>query len=144
MTEAQDRRRSIALAKRCERWAAHLSELGVASWRFSVKITDEIESDDNGRPVARINTPPYYDQATITFARWFLDDVWDKDWRKLDEVIVHEWLHASMRDLDEAIERCEDWFPAASYDLYSDNVNHQRERLVENLARLIVRLAPND
>lgn len=126
----------INLAKRVERWQKRLVELGLAHWRITrVTITDRMPNGDHADASVQVSND--YDSYHI----WFRDDfIVETDAKRLDETIVHELLHVSMRDLDESLENVEEWMPPAGYNDWSRVVNHAREGHVERLARLIVRL----
>lgn len=135
---------SIRLAKRVEKWAKIVVELGLAHWRIEcITLTDQMPNDGDGKGSANasIFVASTYDSMHIYFRNSFLEEADD---HKIDEVIVHELLHAAMRDLDEAINAAEDFLSSASQAIWSERVDDARERLIENLARLIVRLHRGD
>lgn len=131
---------SIRLAKRVEKWTKVIVELGLAHWRIEcITLTDEMPNDGDGKGSANasIFVASTYDSMHIYFRNSFLEEA---TWRQIDEVIVHELLHAAMRDIDEAINAADDYLSAASLSIWSERVDDARERFIENLARLIVRL----
>jgi hypothetical protein len=81
-------------------------------------------------------TPAWrYDSCKFWFRQSYVENATD---RELDETIVHEWLHVSMRDLDSAIEAAEDQFSPAAREIWEARVLHEREAFIEHLARAIV------
>lgn len=135
---------ALRLARRVEKWAKIMVELGLAHWRIEqITLTDEMPNDGDGKGSANasIYVASTYDSMHIYFRNSFLEEASD---RKIDETIVHELVHAAMRDIDEAINAADDFFSAASLDIWHERVDDARERLVENLARLIVRLHHGD
>jgi hypothetical protein len=127
---------SVQLAKRVEKWQYALVELGVAHWRIiAVTLTDEMPNEDDADASVRVSSN--YDSYHIFFRNEFIETT-DED--RLDETIIHELLHVSMRDLDEALETAEAWMTPAGYNDWAHTVNHAREGHVERLARLIKRL----
>lgn len=130
----------IQLAKRCERWSKTLAELGLAHWRIeTVTLTDDMptDGDGSGRANACVHVSELYDSYALHFRNEFLENA---DEREVDEAIVHELLHVCMRDLDEAASSAFDYMSAASRDEWGQRMHAARERMVENQARLIVRL----
>lgn len=130
-------KQGIRLAKRIERWQRVLRPLGVGSFRIEcVTICDETSSKAGAIATSRI--PPHYDSVYFEFTRDFLAEA---SKRRLDEVIVHEWLHVAHRDTDEATTRAvRAWMPEATYEDWKDAVEHEHEGFIERLARLVVDL----
>lgn len=130
----------IQLAKRVERWSKDLVELGLAHWRIEyICITDEMPTDADGgaRANASVNVSHLYDSYTLHFRDSFIEEA---DERELDEAIVHELLHVWMRDLDEAIDSASGFMTEQVRYENGERTTAARERMVENMARLIVRL----
>lgn len=126
----------VKVTKRCEKWQSRLSHLGIGHWRIiRVQFVDEVPGSPNGQAAARI--PPNYDSVEFFFKWDFLESV---DHYELDCAIVHEWLHVAMRDFDGALEAVESWMPEKTHEDFEETVNHEREGLVERLARTIVGL----
>lgn len=132
MTKAE----AIRLAKRIEKWRDRLIPLGLGHWRIDeVSVVDETP----GGPAAGATVTPShsYDSARFWFTHSFLADADD---RQLDETIIHEWLHVAMRDFDQAIESGEFDLASSARDRWSDWVGHEREGLIDKLARQIYAL----
>lgn len=125
----------IQLAKRIERWQKRVPELGVSHFRFSVVLEDSVPGKSGASAAA--NVPHDYDYVEFHFTFEFLEEA---SAEKLDEVIVHEWVHVAMRDLDHALNVVERWMPPATYEDFEDSVDHEREGLVDRFAWLIYRL----
>lgn len=135
---------SIRLAKRVEKWTKTLVELGLAHWRIErICITDKMPHDGDGKGTANasILVASTYDSMHIYFRHSFLEEAAES---RIDETIVHELLHAAMRDIDEAVNAADDYLSAASLSIWEKREDDARERFVENLARLIVRLHRGD
>ena len=124
----------VALAERVEWWQKYLVELGIAHWRIDcITITDELENAN-----ASVWVSSDYDTMAVRFDADFVEEA---SAQRLDEAIVHELLHVWMRDLDRAIDSAEDYLSAASRAEWSARIDHERENMVEQAARLIVRLS---
>lgn len=132
----------IKLAKRVERWQYRLTELGVGHWRIECVTITSPDGMPNGPDAdASVQVSSQYDSYHV----WFNEDFLARtNKRRLDETIVHELMHVVMRDLDFAMDQVEDWLPPASYNDWTNLVQHEREAMVEKLARLVVRLYKND
>lgn len=130
MTDAK----AIKVAKRVEFWQRQMASLGLGHWRIeSVSCVDKVP----GAPGSLAGVFPSSRYASATF--WFKNDhIEECTPRELDESIVHEWMHIVMRDLDAAIESIEEQLSASVQDLWSDRILHEREALVDMLARDIV------
>lgn len=120
------------LRARVNYWA---KVLGLAHWRLGVSIVDGFpESEDSD---ARCTPSNQYDVADIDFKRDFLDE---SEYEEIEVTIVHELLHALMRDWDQSIERIDEHLANAVADLWHDSVKHEREGVVDRLSKLIVAL----
>ena len=53
---------------------------------------------------------------------------------ELDQIILHEWMHVAMRDLDQAIEAVEDHLSYPVREVWENRVQHEREGLVDRMA----------
>jgi hypothetical protein len=124
------------LAKRVEAWQKRLGPLGLQQKRIEcVTLTDEVP--DNDTAVAGVQPGGNYDSVRFFFAHEFLEETDD---RGLDEVILHEWLHVAMRDLDRAIDAAAYELSAGARYQWNERVHHEREALVDRLARQIYAL----
>jgi hypothetical protein len=110
--------------------------LGLAHWEFDVRIVD---SDPQGieNSSAAIDIEDHYDSATIEFKRVRLEEM-DQD--AVDRTIVHELLHAAMRDHDEAVDSISTSLAVPFWQLWDNRLGHESEALIERLARTIVAL----
>lgn len=127
----------IELAERIERWQKVLSPLGIGHFRIeSVDIADETPSHCGANATARLYR--HYDSVQFWFTHDFLDDCTEQ---RLDEVIIHEWLHVAWRDYEDVTDRAgEAWMsPQAAKD-FSESLEHEQEGLIERHARLIYAL----
>lgn len=124
------------LARRIERWQKILAPLGVGHFRVEqVSIADETPSHCGANATAQLYR--HYDSVQFWFTHDFLDDVTEQ---RLNEVIIHEWMHVAFRDYEDATDQAESWMsPQAAKD-FSDRVEHEQEGLIERLARLIYAL----
>jgi hypothetical protein len=127
-------REAIKLCKRVETWQKRLGPLGLGHFRIEeVQVSEDAPSGAAAN--ASVHTSSYYDSVAF----WFrTDHVEDSSEQRLDETIVHEWLHVAMRDLDASLEGLSDWIPFQTLSLWEERVNHEREGLVDRLARTIV------
>lgn len=122
----------VELAERVEEWGKLLAPLGVAHWHIgSVALLE----DDGTGWVARAKTSLQYDRCWFEFKRDFVEAATEDD---LDQIILHEWMHVAMRNMDARIEQAEDWMPAATYNLWKDAVTHDMEGVVDRLATVLL------
>lgn len=131
MTERQ-------LRTRVRFWQRKLALLGVEHWRITVEVLDKIETPDDSNPIAEANPDAKYDSVTFSFARKDVAELHADG--TLDELIVHEWLHVVDRTQDEVVHALMEYLPPQSREVVSDREEAARERRVENIARLIVKL----
>lgn len=131
MTEAQ-------LRTRVELWQKRLALLGVGHWRFTLKVSDAIADRPENNPQAKADTHHFYDTVDFEFTTAAIQEHIDAG--TLDEVVVHEWLHAADRTQDEIVYDLLEQLPPAARDLVEKREEAARERRVDNLARLIVSL----
>lgn len=126
-------REGIKLAERIELWQERLRWLGIGHWRIdAVHVVDETP----GGPHANATVRPSYHYQSCEF--WFRHDYMDECTEAdLDETIIHEWLHVAMRDLDRAIEAIDDQLTPAARDIWDARVDHEREGLIDAVARQI-------
>lgn len=118
----------VALAERIEAWQKRLASLGVAHYEIErVTIT---EGEDSTR-AAHVQCWKKYDRCVFVFRQEFLDDATADE---LDQVILHEWIHVAMRDFDEVLEQVEPWMPKATYEMWENVVEHEREGVVDRVA----------
>lgn len=123
----------VRLAKRVERWQHILSPLGVAHFRIEqVSAVDETPAGPHSNVTVQIFT--HYDSVKFWFTHEFLEGA---DEKGLDEAIIHEWVHVAMRDFDNALEAVEPWMPLHTYRDFEESVDHEREGLVDRVARCI-------
>ena len=133
MTKAE----AIKLAKRVEAWRDRMVYLGIGHFRIdSVSVVDETP----GGPTAGATVIPShtYDSCRFYFTISFLESI--ESPRQLDETIIHEWLHVAMRDLDQAIESAEDDMTGTARETWNSRITHEREGLVDRLARQVYAL----
>lgn len=119
-------------------WQRKLSLLGVSHWRVVVEVLDKIETPDDVDPTAEAVADAKYDSVTFKFKRADLARVVAEG--TLDELIVHEWLHVADRTQDEIVLALINELPQSSREIVLDREEAARERRVENIARLIVKL----
>lgn len=92
-----------------------------------------VDETPNGKSAnASVQPSASYDSVFFWFKEEFLEEA---SKREVDEVILHEWMHVLMRDLDQAIESVEDELSPASEAQWNDRLRHEREGLVDRLAR---------
>ena len=115
-------------------WQSRLGPLGLLHWRIEdIHVVDETPGGPGAKATTQVSH--CYDSCSFWFTKDFLREA---DERELDEVILHEWVHVAMRDLDTAVEDVDDMgLPQAALDAYSRRVGWAREGLVDRIARLI-------
>jgi hypothetical protein len=121
------------LATRVEAWRDRLAHLGMSHFRItSVHVQDE--TPGGPRAEASVRPSGAYDSVEFWFKWDFIQTCTNYE---LDETIIHEWLHVAMRDLDEAIDSVESWMTKQAYEDFVDRVDHEREGVIDRLARQI-------
>ena len=127
----------IQLAKRVEAWGKRLAPLGIAHFDIlRVTVGDESPSGDPDAK-ASVQVHDLYDNCSFFFDS---DELERMDEDELDMTIIHEWLHVAFRDLEAAVAAYEEWVPSRSYGAFSSRLNHEREGLVDRLARAMFQL----
>lgn len=121
------------LLNRIEFWQRKLQPLGLRQWRPEVTYTEEVEGTRYDA-VASCSTSTHYDSVWFQFQQEYVRT--QPRW-KLDETIIHEWLHVLFRDLDAAVGYAEDYMAPQVREMWDMQVEHERERLIESLARTI-------
>lgn len=121
----------IRLAKRVERWQHRLALLGVSHFQFDVHLADELPGERRDAD-ACVQVSGQYDTCSFWFRWSFIENCTAAE---LDQTIIHEWLHVAFRDFDDALEAAEGWMPPRTFEDYDAKVNHEREGIVERLAR---------
>lgn len=129
-------RESIKLAERIELWQSRLARLGIGHWRIDAVHVDD-ETPGGPRANATVRPSYHYDSCEFWFKHDYVDNASEAE---LDETIIHEWLHVFMRDFDRAVESVEDQLAAAVRDIWDEHVDHEREQLIEAMARQIYEL----
>lgn len=129
----------VRLQERVEFWQRKLSLLGLGHWRFTINLVDHIDDEVDDDPAARADTSPFYDDVEFSFKR----SVVDKRERegKLDELIVHEWLHVADRDHHHLVRQLVDELGSEASGLMTIREEQARESRIDRLSRLIVTLA---
>lgn len=129
MTDAQ-------LRKRIEAWQKRLAPLGVAHFRIDeVSITSDVPGKLFSHAGCSVATD--YDSCRFYFNRDYLDGA---SAAELDEVILHEWVHVAMRDLNNATDLAQEWFPSAAWRTHEEALEHAKESLVDRVARALYAL----
>jgi len=123
----------VALAERVEEWQGRLGSLGVGHF-FIDEVTLVDETPGGPGAVATVQASRDYEHCHWWF-RWSYLENCSSD--ALDQTILHEWVHVAMRDLDRTMDQVEKWMPEATYELYSDLLDSERESLVDRLAHTL-------
>lgn len=125
------------LTKRVLYWQQKLSPLGVGHWRVEVKIVAEPQGKPSSK--ACVKSSQLYDTCWMEFAA---DELAIATARDIDETIIHEWLHVAFRDFDHAVrEGIYSYFPSPAEDAWEARVDHEREGVVDRLARTLISLS---
>ena len=102
-----------------------------------VRVYVEIEDGTNERGAYATCIPhPHYDQMRVVFK----PEQFEQVPRDLDEVVVHELLHFLFRDYNAAAAALEDEVGEGVQSVFADRLEHEEERVVDKLARVIVAL----
>lgn len=126
----------IQLAKRVEQWQKRLPLLGVGHVTIKcVTLCDETPGGPQAK--ATVQSSTHYDEAHFWFT---FDFIAECDEAELDQTIIHEWVHVAMRDLDSAIESVDEQLSPAVNEVWTDRLEHEREGLVDKIARQIYHL----
>ena len=107
--------------------------LGLGHWTIDqVSIADETPGGPNAEACVQ---PSYaYDTCTFWFTHSFVESA---SLRALDEAIIHEWVHVFMRDFDQTISSVDDELSPATERIWSDRIHHEREGVVDRIARAL-------
>lgn len=126
-----------SLSFRLQFWQKKLSLLGISHFRIDkCEIVDECEGGYDA--AASVSTSGKYDRFTVQFRR---DEIETYSDAEIDEVIIHELLHVAMRDYDTAVEYVDSYeLGQATFQAWSKRVLHEREGLVDRLAKQIYAL----
>lgn len=125
------------LAKRLDIIMAQLRPLGLGHWIIDLAIVDEIENAHMAAGLgvnAACTTSVHYDKMWLEFNQEFIDDSTEEE---IDRVIIHELIHAAMRDFDHAIHGVNEYLGEPHKSAWQSEVNHAREGIVERLAQSI-------
>ena len=115
-----------------------LAPLGLSHWRIEAKIVDVPFGDEQyADSDAAIGCADDYDHAFLHVKRSAAERLTE---RGLNEVIVHELLHAVWRDLDQAVDSIQDRLSPTEWNMWADRVRHEKEGVVDRLALAIVSL----
>lgn len=117
------------LGKRVRSWMDRLRPLGLAHWTVHVRIVDEIDNPADAHASCSCST--HYNTMWLEFRQDFIDTAEEQI---LDKVIIHELLHAAMRDLDHVAEGVTEFLGEPHRSVYQDSLTHAGENLVERLA----------
>jgi len=131
---------AIKLAQRVEFWRDRLVPLGLTHWRIE-RVSVVAETPNGQSANASVQPSHTYDSVFFWFKEEFLQEA---SKRQVDETIIHEWMHVLMRDLDQAVEAVEDELSPASERQWAERIGHEREGLVDRLARTIYLLYVSD
>lgn len=112
-------------------WQKRLALTGVGHFEVGVQVIAALPTEKNSAR-ACVDISPYYDwvEFYITPETAAAPDV--------DYVIVHEWIHVAMRDLDDATHGVAETLGSEARRLYLDRLDHEAEGFVDRLARTIV------
>jgi hypothetical protein len=124
------------LAKRVDRILGEMRPLGLGHWVITLSIVPEVDHETSKvfDANAACTCSTHYDRMWLEFNEDFLNNSDDED---IDRVIVHELLHAAMRDFDHAVHGVNEYLGEPHKSAWQDEVNHAREGLVERLAYTI-------
>ena len=105
-------------------------------WDMNIEVVTAFDGSHDGA-FARCLNEDDYDDTTLTF----LDD-WFRyaSAADIDYAIVHEMLHVLMRDFDHAIDSIDRQLAPAVSEIWQEGVRHEREGIVDRLAKVIVAL----
>ena len=123
-------RKVTELTDRIDIWLERLKPLGLSHWVINVSIVSDDELDAN----AACTCSRDYDTMWLEFRKGFLKEAEEED---IDRVIIHELVHAAMRNLDGAADGAAEHLALAHRMAWEKTLNHEREWFVEALARTI-------
>lgn len=121
---------------------AHLKErvafwqraLRLTDWRFDVLVEKELVDADVGA-FAYCDAEDDYDSADLAFLSSWLKDASHEE---IEYAVVHELLHAAMRNYCWAVAQSEEHLAPAVKTMWLRQLRHAEEGLVDNLARAII------
>lgn len=121
----------IELAERVEEWQERLASLGIG--HFVIEAVSIVDATPGGPDAkASVQVATNYDIAHFWFTHEFLAETEEQE---LEQTIIHEWVHVAMRDLDFSLEPVENWMPPATFQMWDESVDHEREGFVDRIAQ---------
>ena len=125
-------KRAKKVAKRVEAWQQALPWLGMTHWTVEAVSMEDMEQHS----LASVTPSSDYDRVWFTFDNTFVDECFEDDRiDRLDQVIIHEWVHVAFRDYYRAIVMVEDQLSDPMIANWKDAMEHANEALVDRLAR---------
>lgn len=128
-------KRGIKLAERVQAFQAYLGPLGLAHYEIErVSVVAAPHGNHDSR--AAVLTSTDYDTAIFEFRHDLVDEAYDsKDFRVLDQHILHEWVHVAFQDFHNAIYLVGDKLSPDVNEIWEEAMQHANERLVDRIAR---------
>ena len=105
--------------------------LGLQGWELHVSIVDAVDDVDSK---ASCSTSAHYDEMWLKFDKGWLKNATDEE---IDRVILHELLHAFMRDFNQVTEDLLDYLGEPHRSSVAAAYKHEEEGMVERLARTL-------
>lgn len=112
-------------------WQEALRLMGVSHWTIHVDVVDEPSDSALYNAKAAVSCSTHYDQAWLEIGKDWLRKTSDDE---ADEVIIHELVHVTMRDMDDTIVRVCEYLGEPAKSIWLDEVRHEREGLVDRVA----------
>lgn len=122
------------LQKRIDVLLGQMHPLGLGHWTINLSIVDEVASDYALGAHASCTCSTHYDVMWLEFSAEFIEE---GTYEEIDRVIIHELVHATMRDLDHQIDEVSEYLGEPHKSVWQSNILHAREGLVEKLAQTL-------
>jgi hypothetical protein len=107
-------------------------KLGLREWR----VTIDWDTPVKAYAMASVNVPHQTFDAEV-----MLDPSW-KTWTEttIDEILVHELLHLSLRNLERAADSAGDLLGKEASVVWDNRLQHELELFIERMAHVVVAL----
>jgi len=125
---------TASFIRRVTYWQKKLKPLRLEHWDIEVEAVDEPSDSVFYSAKAAVTMSSHYDTVYLEVCKAWLPDAEPGD---IDKVIIHELIHVAMRDFDDAIHRVEDVLGVPARGIWKEELRHERESLVEQLARTL-------
>ena len=112
--------------------------LGLTTWNLTIELV--ANPGDNDDALAACTPDGAYERATLQFA----DALLKQSPRRVEEVVVHELLHLTCRDLSSVLQDAEEQLGPVAGPMFHNRTLHELEGIVDKVATLLVDFCYSD